>query len=124
MKAINPWMGLVERTAGQILAFRLTFVFAMLVATLAALPVIAQQPSEDNRAEAQKSDVISGRVVNENGQPIANATVFVRTFDSRDQASITTTDSEGSFRVTGLQPMAYQVSASVPAYTTTPRDPG
>ena len=123
MIAMNLWIGIPNQNAEQILAFRLAVVFATLIATLTALPVIAQEPSEDNRSEAEKSDAISGRVVDENGRPIANATVFVRAFDSQDQAN-TTTDSEGSFRVKGLQRSAYLVSASVPAHTALAREPG
>ncbi|MBA3354416.1 MAG: carboxypeptidase regulatory-like domain-containing protein [Pyrinomonadaceae bacterium] len=121
MKAISLWIGIKQRAGGQKLA--LAFAFAVLVATLTALPVIAQQPSEDSSADGPKSDAISGRVVNENGQPIANATVILRALDSQGQGSITTSDSEGSFRVSGLEAMAYRVWASVPAHTAAPRDP-
>ena len=35
----------------------------------------------------------------------------------------TTTDSEGSFQLSGLDPAAYVVTVSLPGYVTAPRDP-
>ena len=79
------------------------------------------------QAQAQKnSDVppvgtINGRVVNENGQPLAGASLSVRAINSVSARS-TTSDAEGNFRVNGLEPALYTISASLPAYTTAPSD--
>jgi hypothetical protein len=83
----------------------------------------AQQPSSDEKSEESRSGSIKGRVVNENGQPLANANVFVRSFGSQVQGRMTTADGEGNFQVSGLDAMAYLVSATVAAYTAMPRDP-
>jgi len=77
--------------------------------------LVFQQPA--------KSGSITGRVVNESGQPLANAAVSVRAFGSVGPGNVTTTDAEGNFQVAGLDPVAYQVSAVIPAYTAPPRDP-
>lgn len=47
----------------------------------------------------------------------------VRAYGSAGQGRNTFTDAEGKFQVTGLDPAAYIVSASVSAYVTAPRDP-
>lgn len=80
-------------------------------------------------ARGQTTDVgdeigaITGRVVNENGQPIPNASVFVRGSAPMFQQRTATSDTEGNFRVNGLDPLLYGVSAVAPAYVTPPRDP-
>jgi hypothetical protein len=122
MKGLNLWIGNEQQAAAQRLALTLAFAFATLFASMSAHPVLAQQLSE-GRTEEARSDAISGRVVNESGQPIANATVLVRAFNSQGQGNVTTTDNDGNFRVSSLEPMAYLVSASMPAYTATPRVP-
>jgi hypothetical protein len=75
------------------------------------------------KADQTKTGTINGRVVNESGQPMGNATVFVRAFGTAGQVRRTSTDAEGFFQVSDVEPSAYIVSASLPAYTTAPRDP-
>ena len=83
----------------------------------------AQQPSSDDKSEESRSGAIKGQVVNENGQPLANASVFLRSLGSQAQGRMTTTDGEGNFQLSGLDAMAYLVSATAAAYITMPRDP-
>jgi len=80
----------------------------------------AQQPVPTPRKadEPVTNGVIDGRVVNESGQGMSGATVFVRATNSAGAGRQTTTDIEGNFRVVGLEPALYTVSASAPAYTT------
>lgn len=122
MKSITFWI-VCEGCGGEKLARSLAAAVVLLVAMFYAVPVGAQQSADDNLVDAPRSDTISGRVINVNGQPISDATVSVRQFDAKGQGSVTTTDSEGNFRVSGLEAKAYLVSASVPAYTAVPRDP-
>ncbi|HYN24236.1 MAG TPA: carboxypeptidase-like regulatory domain-containing protein, partial [Pyrinomonadaceae bacterium] len=82
-----------------------------------------QTPTSGDRPETPKRGSITGRVVNESGQPLANAAVYVRAFGSAGQGNATATDGEGNFQVGGLDPLAYQISAVVPAYIAPPRDP-
>ncbi|MEN3327346.1 MAG: hypothetical protein V7638_2153 [Acidobacteriota bacterium] len=79
----------------------------------------AQQPTPAPKKadEPVTNGVIDGKVVNESGQAMAGATVFVRAVNSGGGGRQTTTDSEGNFRVTGLEPALYVVSANAPAYT-------
>src|SRR2546422_672786 len=96
---------------------------AALLAITICFAAQAQQPlPADERTEETKTGAISGRVVNDNGQPLANARVFVRAVGSSAQGSNTTTDAEGSFHVNGLDSALYTVSASVPAFVPPPRD--
>jgi len=92
----------------------------VLVATCSVIQ--AQVPSPTPRSEPV-TGVIEGKVVNESGQPLAGATLFVRAVNSVMSGRSTTSDLDGSFRVTGLEPSLYIVSANVPAYANTPSDP-
>lgn len=101
---------------------RLLIVTAML-ALLICHVTRAQQPTPaDEKTAETKTGAITGTVVNDSGQPLANAVVFVRAFGSSGQSRSTTTDSDGNFQLRGLDPLAYMVSASLPAYTLAPRD--
>ena len=64
-----------------------------------------------------KTGNISGSVVTESGQPLANVEVLVRPA-TREGLPITklTTSREGAFKVNGLAPGSYTVSAEMPAY--------
>jgi len=97
---------------------------AVILATLICLVAHAQQPAApDEKSEETKTGSITGTVVNDNGQPLAGAAVFVRPVNSLGQGRTTTTDSEGNFQVKGLDPTLYTVGARIPAYVSPPRDP-
>ncbi|MGH9904698.1 MAG: carboxypeptidase regulatory-like domain-containing protein, partial [Pyrinomonadaceae bacterium] len=99
-------------------------VFMML---LLISPSVAGQsqvtPSSDEAAEVTKTGDISGRVVNENGQPLSNVSVFARGFGGAGQGRNGSTDRDGTFRLSGLDRVAYSLSAQAPGYTPLPRDP-
>lgn len=64
---------------------------------------------------------ITGSVVNESGQPLAGVRVSVREVSGvAGQTSMT--DAEGNFRINGLGPALYFVSAYYPAHVTPPTD--
>jgi hypothetical protein len=69
------------------------------------------------------SGTISGKVVNESGQPVAGATAFIRPLNALTAGRTISTDAEGSFRVNNLPPALYMVGATAPAYTSVPSDP-
>jgi hypothetical protein len=71
---------------------------------------------------ATNTGTITGRVVNESGQPLAGASLYVRMVNSTYTPRTTNTDGEGNFRVNGLEPGLYNISAQAPAYTI-PFDP-
>lgn len=85
--------------------------------------VAAQSQADETQTDLPKTGTITGRVVNENGQPLPNVTIFVRGSNPLMQAPIATTDSEGNFQVRGLDRALYGVSAGSPAYVSPPRDP-
>ena len=76
--------------------------------------VQAQQPTTS--PEENRSGTINGRVVNESGQPMMGATVFVRPAGAGVMSRNTTTNAEGNFQVNGLEPAQYYVNANSPAY--------
>lgn len=92
---------------------------ASLLVIASCTVLCAQQPvpTPKKTDEPVTNGVIDGRVVNESGQAMAGATVFVRAVNSSGAARQTTSDMEGNFRMTGLEPALYTVSATAPAYT-------
>jgi hypothetical protein len=109
------------------LMIRKASLYAAAFATIAlTFPLVgrAQQASATDEKSETRTGSITGKVVNESGQPLANAAVFVRAIGSNDRGrNSTTTDADGTFQVSGLDPLAYTVFAALPAYTTAPRDP-
>jgi len=103
---------------------RLILVLLMLALCVA---VHAQGPSTGPRTPEQPiTGTIDGKVVNESGQPLAGATVFVRAVNSTVNAGFnrsTITDLDGNFRVNGLETGLYTVFVNSPAYTSLPGDP-
>lgn len=97
----------------------------LLLALLAALSlsVAAQAQEEESKSSASKTGALSGRVINENGQPVAHATIYVTAQMALPQPRITATDDGGNFQVSGLDALVYSVGASAPSYITAPREP-
>jgi hypothetical protein len=76
----------------------------------------AKQPSSVGK--------ITGKVVNDKGQPLPNARVLVRAVGSTPGAGqVTRTDQDGKFEVIGLDRVNYQIIAGFSAYAPVPRDP-
>ncbi len=100
---------------------RFVSLFILLIALNSDVP--AQTQPDDSSEEPAQTGAIKGRVVNEKGQPLANASVSVRPYGTVGPNRSTTTDSEGNFQVSGLDPLGYLIAASAPAYTTPARDP-
>ncbi len=91
---------------------------ALLTLLVASLCANAQRTSRPASAIVDsKTGTISGRVINENGQPHVNIDVLVRP-DTPEGLPVTqtTTTRDGVFKVSGLEPGRYNVSAAVPAY--------
>lgn len=109
------------RSAKQKLVCILILALAMLVSSTRS--AFAQTQADETQTDSSRAGAITGRVINENGQPLPNAAVSVRAFNSLESGRSTTTDGEGNFQVSGLDPVAYLVSASLPAYATPARDP-
>ena len=86
----------------------------------------AQQAAPE-KAETPKPGSIKGRVIGDDGQPLANIPVIAVPFGrsaARRQGpgapaampSQTVTDEEGNFELANLAPASYSISASIPGY--------
>ena len=77
--------------------------------------IAAQSPAR----AAPGTGVITGRVVSEDGRPLADAIIFVvKAFARAQGAPLTaTTDAEGRFRVSGLESGLYVANATLPGFT-------
>jgi protocatechuate 3,4-dioxygenase beta subunit len=88
------------------------------VSTHAQQPQVSAEPASE-----VTTGEITGSVVNERGEPMAGATVFVRTVGSLAQSRTTVSDAEGTFRFAGLEPALYSVTSVSPAYVLQPPPP-
>ncbi|MFN0107387.1 MAG: carboxypeptidase regulatory-like domain-containing protein, partial [Blastocatellia bacterium] len=77
---------------------------------------LAQTPVE--KADSKNKGVITGRVIGEDGQPLAGASVQAQSRTGVSRNVFTAED--GSFRLTGLSASNYRLSASLPAYVMSP----
>jgi hypothetical protein len=77
------------------------------------LPASGQTPA----TQSTSSGTITGRVVSDTGQPLANARVMLRTANSVQQLTGMLTDRDGKFQITDLEPRPYQLSVYLSAYT-------
>jgi protocatechuate 3,4-dioxygenase beta subunit len=94
---------------------------------LVACTAAAQTQSPNAKPEssgAVTTGSITGRVVDESGQPLANAMVVIRPAGAQRRDQTVGTDRDGMFRVSGLEAVPYAISAMMPAYIPPPRDPG
>jgi len=82
----------------------------------------AQTPTPSPQTEEVKSGSLTGRVVNESGQPLAGATVYTRLAGYALGTRTVTSNLEGNFQINGLDPAVYYLSAMAPAYVTLPVD--
>src|SRR5262245_2478236 len=95
---------------------------SLILLCAAAVRVAIAQAGAKEKAEAapqaRRDGVITGRVVNDAGRPIAGAPILVIRagvkFTSGVQTS--TADDEGNFKATGLGPGSYMISTNVPGY--------
>lgn len=110
-----------RRTAGALLIL----LFAALSATAQLVPLPRTRAVPATAKVETKTGNISGRVVNESGQPLSNASVWVRP-DTPEGLPVTntTTNRQGVFRYSGLEPGVYTVNASVPGYNSKPPQAG
>ena len=59
---------------------------------------------------------ITGSIVNERGEPMPGASVYLRPLAAPNAGRSTSADTEGRFRVTGLEPGLYLITSYSPAY--------
>jgi hypothetical protein len=88
---------------------RLLFLITFIILAV-AIDSVAQQADRRNRS-------ITGRVINDSGQPVANASIYLNRVGARPgPGSATGTDEQGNFRADDLDNGAYVVSAFVPGF--------
>jgi Carboxypeptidase regulatory-like domain len=107
--------------ASQNLHDTLLWLLVSIATILAVSPNVVAQEDESKNALA-RTGVISGRVVNENGQPVSHAAIFVSSPTDLTQARAISTDDNGNFQVSGLDALVYIVRALAPAHVTAPGD--
>ena len=94
-----------------------TLYSVLVILLLNVIPAIGQtSPPATDQTKTSKVGSITGRVVDESGHPLPNAQVSVEPVEGTRPNAPTSTDREGTFKVTGLEPVRYRVRASMPAY--------
>jgi hypothetical protein len=92
----------------------------VLLALTCALAQAQQQTQTPEAANEAATGTISGSIVNERGEPMPGASVFLRSLGSPNAGRSTSADGEGRFRVTGLEAGLYIVTGYSPAYVFQP----
>lgn len=85
----------------------------------AATQTFAQSQADEN---STRTGEITGRVLNEAGEPIPHALIFVAGQGAAVQRTAVA-DEAGNFVVSGLDTLLYFVGASAPSYSTVVREP-
>ena len=88
----------------------------VLLVVLIAMGITVRSQGLPAKNSEDTSGTLSGQVVNDSGQPLAGASLFVRAMNSIGVARTTTTDADGNFRLTNLEPALYTIIANAPAY--------
>lgn len=90
--------------------------------SLCALAQTPQPTAATDSRERPRTGAITGRVVNDSGQPLPNVAVYVRSPGARGAGQVAASNREGFFKLTGLEPLSYEVIATLPGYTSKPRE--
>ncbi|HMG73162.1 MAG TPA: carboxypeptidase-like regulatory domain-containing protein [Pyrinomonadaceae bacterium] len=84
----------------------------------------AQQPvTGDAKTPDRPNGTMTGRVMNSAGEPLAGAIAYVMPVGGLGSSQNAPVDSNGNFRVDGLETRIYRVSASMPGYIPAPQLP-
>ena len=89
---------------------------AVLLLVILGDNVAAQSQADNSAADSRRNGIISGRVVDQNGQPLPNVTVYIHSSNRTSTSHAVTTDNQGRFQGAGLEPALYNVSARAPTY--------
>lgn len=93
------------------------------IALLLAMSIGAASQEDESRNAAPRTGTISGRIVNENGQPIPHAMIYVGSPTDAMQSRSSSSDDAGSFQISALDALTYTLGASAPGYHMPLRDP-
>jgi hypothetical protein len=81
----------------------------------------AQQAAGSTKPAEKPNGMITGRVVNSAGEPLPNAVVYASSLGTSTRSQRATVDTNGDFKVDGLEAGLYRVSAGAPAYVPVPQ---
>lgn len=96
-------------------SIRLSTAFILFALACASAHGQQQTPPSESANEIT-TGAITGQVVNERGEPMPGASVVLRPLATPNAGRATSADSEGRFRVTGLESGLYTVTGFSPAY--------
>jgi hypothetical protein len=89
-----------------------------LIALLMCAPVgAAQQLTGAARGSTTTRGSITGRVINSAGEPLAGASIFANRVGANVPVKIVTADESGNFKIEGVGPGLYNLSASMAGYS-------
>lgn len=94
---------------------QLTHAFLVILVLLLGPSCWAQQPA-GSRPPEKLTGTITGRVINSAGEPLAGASVSAGSLAANARRKTATVDSRGDFKLDGLEPGLYSISASLSGY--------
>jgi hypothetical protein len=83
---------------------------------------LATAQTQRPAAETSKSGSITGKVVDERGEPLRNAKVSVSPVGAHRPSAAAVTDRNGTFTVDGMESVPYHINVSMPAYIGQPSE--
>ncbi len=97
--------------------------YFVLVATVLLFPLNGRAQQPGAKSSDKPTGSISGRVINSAGEPLAGASVSVSAL-SGTRAQTTTVNTNGEFKIDGLEPALYRVFSALTGYVqSTPPNP-
>lgn len=81
----------------------------------------AQQAAGNTKPSEKPNGMITGRVVNSAGEPLSGAVVYAGSLGTGPRSQRATVDTNGEFKIEGLEAGLYRLSASAPGYVPAPQ---
>ncbi len=76
----------------------------------------AQQAAGSTKPSEKPDGMITGRVINSAGEPLSGAVVYAGSLGASTRSQRATVDTNGEFKIDGLEAGLYRVSAGAPGY--------
>jgi hypothetical protein len=76
----------------------------------------AQQSTASTKSSEKSNGAITGRVVSASGEPLPDAFVYAGSLAATTRSQTATADTSGEFKIDGLEPGLYRLSARAPGY--------
>src|SRR6266550_7551175 len=81
----------------------------------------AQQAAGSTKPSEKPDGMITGRVINSAGEPLSGAVVYAGSLGASTRSQRATVETNGEFKIDGLEAGLYRVSAGVPGYIPAPQ---